>query len=305
MELLTHNMRQELQGVCGQVFFDEPMSRYTSIRIGGPADALVYPKSVDELVQLLQWTRQHRLPLFVLGAGSNLLVRDKGIRGIVVSLAQGFSQIRLEPPDTLYAEAGVGIPRLVDQAGEFGLSGLEPLAGIPGNLGGALVMNAGTHDGEIGPRVESVTFLEKDGRITTWKQEKIGFAYRETHFPRGSILLSARLKLTAALPEVIKEKIRKSRQRRTETQPLNLPNLGSVFKNPQKNRFAGQLIEESGLKDVRVGGARISPKHANFIVNEGKASAKDVLTLVGLIQDKVKEKFGVNLETEVRLVGEE
>lgn len=299
-------MKQELQKLCGTVLFDEPLARYTTIRVGGPADAIVYPKTVDELSALVLFARQNKLPLFVLGAGSNLLVRDKGIRGIVVSLSQGFNQIRMEQDAGVYAEAGVGIPRLVDFTADEGLTGLEPIAGIPGNLGGALAMNAGTPDGEIADAVETVTFIDKDGRLTTWEKEKIRFGYRESHFPKGAILLSARLQLSRMASELVRGRVQKYRTQRVETQPLNVPNLGSVFKNPrEKKLFAGKLIEEAGLKDIRVGGARISPKHGNFIVNEGGATAKDLLALIGLIKDKVKEKFGVLLETEVRVVGEE
>lgn len=310
-------MREELKNLCGTVYFDEPLSRLTTIRVGGPADALVYPKTMDELAILAQFANKSRLPLFVLGAGSNLLVKDKGIRGIVVSLSQGFNKITVENEKDgeviLYAEAGVGIPRLVDFTAEEGLTGLEPISGIPGNLGGVLVMNAGTPDGDISNTVMSVTFFEKDGRMTTWDKERIKFSYRESHFPKGAIILSARLQLTRLASELVKGRVQKYRVQRIETQPLNVPNLGSVFKNPmpkssrgsEKKLFAGKLIEEAGLKDIRVGGARISPKHGNFIVNEGGAKAKDVLVLIGLIKDKVREKYGVSLETEVRIVGDE
>ncbi len=308
-------MKQELQSLCGTVLFDEPLSRYTSIRIGGPADALVYPKTIEEISALVEWAQKKKLPLFILGAGTNLLVQDKGIRGVVVSLSQGFHRIEIEKNDgneaTVYAEAGVGIPRLVDFTAEEGLAGVEPLAGIPGNLGGALAMNAGTPDGDIGGAVTSVTFLGFSPKhpkpiLQTWSHEEIRFGYRESHFPRGAILLSARLKLRPLSSEIVRGRVQKYRSDRVESQPLTVPNLGSVFKNPQEKKlFAGQCIEEAGLKSVRVGGARISPKHGNFIVNEGGAKAKDVLALVGLIRDKVKEKFGVLLETEVRVVGEE
>jgi UDP-N-acetylmuramate dehydrogenase len=312
---MTNEMKAELQKLCGAVLFDEPLARYTTIRVGGPADAIVYPKTIEELSRLALFARHHKLPLFVLGAGSNLLVRDKGIRGIVVSLSQGFGQIRIEevgagfkpaPTVIVYAEAGVGIPRLVDWTADEGLTGLEPIAGIPGNLGGALAMNAGTPDGEIADAVETVAFIDKDGRLTTWEKEKIRFGYRESHFPKGAVILSARLKLARMASEIVRGRVQKYRAQRVETQPLNVPNLGSVFKNPrEKKMFAGKLIEEAGLKDVRVGGARISPKHGNFIVNEGGATAKDVLALIGLARDKVKEKFGLLLEPEVKIVGEE
>lgn len=297
-------MREELKTLCEAVLFDEPMSRHTTIRIGGAADALLYPGNIEEVTHLLGFARRHRLPVLFLGAGSNLLVRDKGVRGLVVSLSRGFGKIRLEPSRLLYAEAGVGMPRLAEFAAEQGLSGVESLSGIPGTLGGALVMNAGTREGEIGAVVHSVTFVDSRERVQTWMRERIRFGYRESHFPKGAVLLSARLELKPSTPEAVREKVRSDRARRVETQPLGLPNLGSVFKNPPKG-FAARAIEEAGLKGVRVGGARVSEKHANFIVNEGEASARDVLALIGLVRDKVKERLAVGLETEVKVVGEE
>lgn len=311
-------MKEEIQQLCGGALFDEPLSRHTSIRIGGPADALVFPETVEDLLTIVRFARKNALPLFVLGAGSNLLVRDKGIRGVVISLERGFGRIEIEKEGegsaTLYAESGVGVPRLVDFAAEEGLTGLEPLAGIPGHLGGALVMNAGISEGEVSDHLVNVTFLNREGRLTTWAKEEIRFGYRESHFPRGAVILSARFQLARLSSELVRGRLQKYRAHRVETQPLNVPNMGSVFKNPNPPRTgkagrapltAGQLIEETGLKDIRVGGARISPKHGNFIVNEGGAKAKEVLALIGLVRDKVKEKFGVNLEMEVRVVGEE
>jgi UDP-N-acetylmuramate dehydrogenase len=305
-------VKEQLKNIGGGAFFDEALSRHTSIRIGGPADALVYPKTIDELVSIVQIANKAKLPVFVLGAGSNVLVRDKGIRGVVVHLSQGFSKVEVEGEQDgkviVYAEAGVGLPRLVDLMAEEGLTGLEGVSGVPGNVGGGLVMNAGTHEGDMSQAVMSVTFLDKDAKLTTWPKEKIRYAYRESHFPRGAIVLSARFGLTRLASELVRGKIQKHRAYRLETQPLNVPNIGSVFKNYEekgKKMFAAKMIEEAGLKDVRVGGARISSKHANWIINEGGATAKDVLALIGLTKDKVKEKFGVTLETEVRVVGEE
>jgi UDP-N-acetylmuramate dehydrogenase len=309
---MDEKMKQEFSQICPAVHFDEPMARHTSIRIGGPADAFAYPQTIDELEAVVIFAKKAKLPLFALGAGSNLLVRDKGVRGIVVHLSQGFSKMEVEGEQEgkviLYAEAGVGLPRLVDFAAEEGLTGLEAVSGVPGNVGGGLVMNAGTHEGDISQAVESVAFMDKDGKLATWPKEKIRYAYRESHFPRGAIVLSARFGLTRQASELVRGKIQKHRAYRLETQPLNVPNIGSVFKNHEEGKkklFAAKMIEEAGLKDVRVGGARISPKHANWIVNEGGATARDVLALIGLMKDKVKDKFGVSMETEVRVVGEE
>lgn len=309
---MNEGVKQQILQVCEGARFDEPMSRHTSIRVGGPADALVSPKTIDDLAAVVQLAAKAKQPVFVLGAGTNLLVRDHGIRGVVVSLSEGFTKVEVEGEQdgrvSVYAEAGVGLPRLVDFTAEEGLSGLEAVSGIPGNVGGGLVMNAGTHEGDLSQTVVSVTFLEKDGRLTTWPKDKIRYGYRESHFPRGAIVLSARFALTRMASELVRGKIQKHRAYRLETQPLNVPNIGSVFKNYEegkKKMFAAKMIEEAGLKDVRVGGARISSKHANWIVNEGGATAKDVLALIGLMKDKVKEKFGILLETEVRVVGEE
>ncbi len=304
---MDHEMKQRIAQLCETVLFDEPLSRLTTIRVGGPAEALLYPKSVSELEEMIRFARQNKLPLFILGAGSNLLVPDVGIRGMVVHLGQGFSKIIVEDQHAdeavVYVEAGVGIPRLVDFTAEQGLSGLEPLAGIPGNVGGSLVMNAGTPDGATGDHIVTVTFLDKEARLQTWVREAIHFEYRKTSFPKGAVVLSARFRLRPGSMEVIKAKVKEYREKRAVSQPLNVPNLGSVFKNPPK-RFAGALIEEAGLKGVRVGKARISPKHANFIINEGGATSRDIHVLIGLIKDKVKEKFNITLEPEVRIVGE-
>lgn len=303
---MTEEMKSEIQKLGTQVLFDERMDHYTTIRVGGPADALLYPASLEELEHLVLFSKKQKIPLFVFGAGSNLLIGDQGIRGLVVNL-QKFSRLTVEQrTDTeavIHAEVGVGMPRLVDLTAEQGLHGLEGIAGVPGNVGGGLAMNAGTREGQIGDAVLTVSFMDKEGKLQTWSREDIGFGYRTSHFPKGAILLSARFGLTPSTPELVKEKVKKMREARVETQPLNVPNLGSVFKNPP-GQHAGALVEEAGLKGVRVGGARISPKHGNFIVNEGGATAREIKVLIGLMKDKVKEKFNVTLEPEVRFVGE-
>lgn len=303
---MTEEMKSEIQKLGTQVLFDERMDHYTTIRVGGPADALLYPASLEELEHLVLFAKKQKIPLFVFGAGSNLLIGDQGIRGLVVNL-QKFSRLTVEQrTDTeavIHAEVGVGMPRLVDLTAEQGLHGLEGIAGVPGNVGGGLAMNAGTREGQIGDAVLTVSFMDKEGKLQTWSREDIGFGYRTSHFPKGAILLSARFALTPSTPELVKEQVKKMREARVETQPLNVPNLGSVFKNPP-GQHAGALVEEAGLKGVRVGGARISPKHGNFIVNEGGATAREIKVLIGLMKDKVKEKFNVTLEPEVRFVGE-
>ncbi len=316
-------VKEELKAIASKIYFDEPMSRHTTIRVGGAADALVYPQSVDEILSLCRWAQKKGIPYFVMGAGSNLLVRDHGIRGLVLQLGNALGEMRIESEEeeesVLHVDAGVGMPRLVDFCAENGLRGLEPISGIPGNIGGGLMMNAGTPEGEISEHLLDVTFIdmtrqgrnaEEKGKIVTWEKERVQFSYRTSHFPKGAVILSARFSLHKHSSEKIRGVIQKHRQYRLETQPLNVPNLGSVFRNPtdtkkKKKVSAGQLIEEVGLKGVRVGGARISEKHANWILNEGGAKAHDVIALIGLIKDKVKEKTGVVLETEVKIVGED
>jgi len=226
----------------------------------------------------------------------------------VLNLERTFKDITLieQTADTVRVQVGAGvkIPKLLDFCVEHALAGLEFMSGIPATVGGALWMNAGTPEGEFGQFVESVHFVNRKGNIQSYSHDKCGFSYRHSHFPSGAILTECIVTLKCGDAQQIKEKIRHNKQHRIETQPLNVPNLGSVFKNPKKGH-AGRYVEEAGLKNVRVGQARISEKHGNFIVNEGKASAADVLALIGLVKDKVKEKFQVSLDTEVHVVGEE
>ncbi len=307
--MLSDEIKEKLKTAASKIFFDEPMSQHTTIRVGGPADALIYPANIEELQNLLSIVIEHKLPIFHLGWGSNLVVQDGGIRGLVISLERGFQKLEIpeqtEADDiTLLVEAGVKIPALLDFCAEKSLTGLEFMAGIPATVGGALWMNAGTSQGEIGDRVSSVTIITKQGRLKTLEQKACGFAYRTNNFPSGATIVETRLQLKRGQSEKIRETINSHRKYRVDSQPLNLPNVGSVFKNPSKKQYAGQLIEEAGLKDVRVGHARVSEKHGNFIVNEGNATAKDIIALIGLIKDKVKEKCNVRLETEVHIVGE-
>ena len=311
-----HDRWSELESLfTGSVLFDEPIAAYTSIRVGGPADIFFTPKELSELRRGLDWAQSQEMPVWVIGAGSNLLIRDGGLRGFVVSL-KNLNHFERTADGRIYAEAGVFVPKLVEWTAEQSLSGLEPLIGVPGSVGGAIVMNAGTRDGEIGNAVDSAVCLVK-GKETTLNREALQFSYRSAKVPKGAILLSAILNLRDGNREEIEKKIRAYKEYRLKTQPLNHPNLGSVFKNPPKGASpkgaspkghpasAGEMIEEAGLKDVRIGKARISPKHANFIINEGGATARDIQRLIGLIRDKVKEKFGVLLEPEVRIIGEE
>ncbi|MDO8644016.1 MAG: UDP-N-acetylmuramate dehydrogenase [bacterium] len=304
---MNDDQQQELKELAGDsVLINEPLSSHTSIRIGGPADFFLTPKSKEEIQPIIAWAVDKKIPVFVLGSGSNLLVRDKGIRGLVISLKK-LDRFERTEGNVVWAEGGVFLPKLVEWTAQEGLSGLEPLIGVPGTVGGAVSMNAGTREGQISDVLQDITVLVK-GKETILTNAQLKFDYRTSKLPRGAIILQARFQLAPGETEKIEKKIRQFKERRLETQPLNYPSFGSVFKNPPKSAkhpaFAAEMIEEAGLKDVRIGKARISPKHSNFIINEGGATARDVIRLMGLTRDKVKEKFDVLLEPEVKIVGE-
>lgn len=296
--------QRELQpvvaGLRGNVRFAAPLKDYTSFRIGGPADALVQPLDLDDLCRLVRQARHVRVPLFVLG-GTNVLVRDGGIRGVVVSLAH-LTRVHEEPNAVLYGEAGIGMPKLMQIASKRGLSGLEWAAGIPGTLGGCIVMNAGTKLGEMSETVKAVRMISPEGAIEDHPRSELGFRYRRSTLPKG-IVAGAWLQLKAGSPEHIAQTVKDYLRYRKATQPLNEPNAGCVFQNPS-GHTAGALVEQSGLKGRRVGDAEVSTKHANFIVNRGKATAKDVRDLIAVVKRTVKARTGQALELEVKIVGE-
>lgn len=292
-------LRAAVAGVRGSVRFGASLKPYTSFRIGGPADVLVEPADVDDIVRLSRQAQAQRVPIFVLG-GTNVLIRDTGIRGIVVSLAK-LRAIREEPGGVLYAEGGVGMPTLIGRAIRRALSGLEWAAGIPGTVAGCVVMNAGTRLGEMKQAVKAVRIVRPDGTILDVPAADIEFAYRRAHLPAG-IVVGVWLQLKpgerADIEKVVKEYLRYRR----DTQPLALPSAGCVFKNPPQDS-AGRLVEAAGLKGFRIGDAQVSDKHANFIVNRGRATAKDVLALIRKVRAHVACKTGVKLELELKLAG--
>jgi len=279
----------------------EPLSRHTTWGIGGPADYYVEVKNAGELQTLSDWARDHQLPLTLIGQGSNLLVGDKGLRGVVARLRGVFEAISFNG-DTVTAGAGALLPQLARAAAEQGLTGAEPFAGIPGTVGGGLMTNAGTPEGDIGRWVERVDVLDADGRRRTVARRDLDFRYRRSNLA-GSLVLSATLKLRPGNRNDILASVDKQLKRRAERQPLGTKNCGSVFKNPPGDH-AARLIEAAGLKGLRAGGAQVSSKHANFIENIDHATAADVHALIASIQKSVREKFGVSLELEVWPVGE-
>ena len=300
----------EIKNFKGEIRKNEPLSRHTSYGIGGPADVFACPVDREDLRVLLQAIRTGKHSSFILGGGTNLLVRDGGFRGVVIALER-MQTITVEREYrsiggsfvVLCAEAGVSLAKLLSFAVEQGLTGMEFAVGIPGTLGGAVCMNAGTSLGEMGDVIESVSLVAPDGEMATRSHEEMGFGYRTSSVPEGHVVLDVRIVLRREEKEKIKEKI-KDLQEKRKNQPWGLPSAGSVFKNPQQEP-AGSLIESAGLKGATVGGAQVSDRHANFIVNTGKATAVDVLALMDIVREKVLEAHGVRLEPEIKIIGED
>ncbi len=295
------DLRPVLAGFRGEARFDEPLTKWTSFKIGGPADALVLPADVDDVAHLMRRARAARVPIFVIG-GTNLLVRDGGIRGIVLSLAK-MTAIEEEGNGVLYAQGGVGMPTLIKHAISRSMGGLEWSAGIPGTVSGCAVMNAGTRLGEMKDVLKAVRMVDYTGRVIDVPASSIRFGYRRTHLPKG-IVVGVWLQLQPAVRETIEAVVKDYLRYRRETQPLALPNAGCVFKNP-KPETAGQLIEAVGLKGAQIGDAQVSEKHANFIINRGHARADDVLSLIHQIGQTVQQQKGITLELELKIVGED
>ncbi len=294
------NLRDVVDGVAGEVRFNAPLRDYTSFRIGGPADVLVVPKDLDALVRLLKQADRAKCPVFVVG-GTNLLVRDGGIRGVVVSLSQ-LTRITDEGDGVLYAEAGVGMPSLMQSAAKRALSGLEWAAGIPGTVAGCVVMNAGTRLGEMRSAVKAVRVVSPRGVVADYPASALRFGYRRAKVPRG-VIAGVWLQLKTARREQIGKVVKDYLHYRKATQPLTLPNAGCVFKNLEE-ASAGKLVEDAGMKGVRIGDAQVSPKHANFVVNLGRARAADVLALIRKVRSAVRRRTGKSLQLELKIVGE-
>ena len=287
-------------GLRGRVTFGAALRAYTSFRIGGPADALVEPADVDDVRRLVVQARTAKIPLFVLG-GTNLLVKDGGIRGIVVSLSK-LRAIREEAGAVLYAEGGVGMPTLIGYAIRRSLAGLEWAAGIPGTVGGCLVMNAGTRLGEMKNAVKAVRLVTMQGDVQDLPASSIQFQYRRACLPKG-IVVGVWLQLRPGNRTDIARVVKDYLHYRKDSQPLTMPSAGCVFKNPPRDS-AGRLLETAGLKGMRIGDAEVSTKHGNFIVNRGHASASDVISLIHKVRRVIKEKTGIRLDLELKIVGE-
>lgn len=280
-----------------------PLARYTSLRVGGPVDALALPGSTGALVELLSWAQRRQVPVLPLGSGFNLLVRDAGLRGIAIH-AQSLRALELEPDGSLEAEAGVRHSSVSKLCAERGRAGLEFAVGIPGTVGGWIAMNAGTREREMKDVVVSVALWTPKGEVQELAAASLHFEYRRTHIPAGSFILGARFHTHSDAPSRVEARMQSLMEARRRTQPVDRLSCGSVFHNPPGDA-AGRLIEAAGLKGERRGGAEISSVHANFIENRGQARARDVLELIELMRDTVRRRFAVELEPEVRIVGEE
>ena len=295
---------ERLSSIAGKdnVLRDEPMSRHTTFRTGGPAEYLVSP-DMDCLPGVIAFCREQEIPLTVIGNGSNLLVGDKGISGVVVEIGRSMGEICLEE-DKITAQAGALLSAVSAKAAAEGLTGLEFASGIPGSVGGAVIMNAGAYGGEMKDTLVAATVLTKEGEIVRLPAEELDLSYRHSNLPeKESIVLEAEFVLTEGDVDQIAETLADLKQKRTSKQPLEYPSAGSTFKRPE-GHFAGKLIEDAGLKGYTVGGAQVSEKHCGFVINKGGATSADVLELIRHIQKTVLEQFGVQLETEVRLLGE-
>jgi len=290
-----------LKGIRGDVQFSAPLHLLTSLRVGGPADVLVIPSDVDDLCLLVRQAQLAHMPFLVMG-GTNVLVRDGGIRGIVIRLSH-LKNIHEEPDGELYAEAGVRMPLLLQYAMSHSLSGLEWAAGIPGTVGGGVAMNAGTNLGEMKDVVSAIRMVTLTGKLVTRTAARLTFEYRRSRLPKG-VIAGAWFQLARSTKKTVESATKQYLRYRKETQPLALPNAGSIFKNPPGSS-AGSLIEQAGLKGARIGDARISTQHANFIINTGQARSTDVIQLIQKIRRTVMAHHGITLQLELKIVGED
>ncbi len=295
------NLREQIK--AGTVTEQEPMNKHTSFAIGGPADVFVQPATREEIRSAVYCAKEAGIPFFVMGNGSNLLVSDKGYRGVVVQLYRGFGKITVSGEE-IHAQAGALLSGIAAAARDASLTGFEFAGGIPGTLGGAVVMNAGAYGGEMKDVLKEVTVLTPEGGVLTLQADELHMGYRTSVIKEaGYIVLEAVISLEKGDQEEIRSRMQELAGMRTSKQPLSYPSAGSTFKRPE-GYFAGKLIMDSGLRGYQVGGAQVSEKHCGFVINTGNATAKDVTTLMSDVQRIVMEKFGVKLEPEVKFLGE-
>lgn len=285
------------------VLKQEPMSRHTTFQVGGEAECFVKIQEKSQLITIMDYLRKTEQPYFILGNGSNILVSDKGYEGVILDLSAGLKNIEIKDK-RVTAEAGALLSSVAARAYEARLTGFEFAAGIPGTIGGAIVMNAGAYDGEMKQVVESVTVLDEHGEIMVLDNETMEFGYRNSIIKnRPFIVMEAVLLLEEGEQELIRSRMEELNKKRREKQPLNYPSAGSTFKRPE-GYFAGKLIMDAGLRGFRIGGARVSEKHCGFVINEGNATATDVADVIDEVTERVRDKFGVTLETEIIKLGD-
>lgn len=286
-----------------KILFDEPMKKHTTFRIGGPADYFIVPTEIEEIRAVVSLCEEMGMPYYVIGNGSNLLVADKGFRGVILQIYKAMNQVKIEG-NVITAQAGASLAQIAKEALEHALTGFEFAAGIPGTLGGAVRMNAGAYGGEIKDILTKATVLTKEGEVVELSKEELEFGYRTSIIERtGQIVLKAEIELSPGKREEIKAVMDDLRKKRVSKQPLEFPSAGSTFKRPE-GHFAGKLIQDAGLKGFRIGGAQVSEKHSGFVINTGNATASDVVKLMRQVNEKVTDMFGVSLEPEVRRIGE-
>lgn len=286
-----------------QILEEEPMKKHTTFRIGGPAEYLILPQTTEEIADVIKLCRQEEIPWYIVGNGSNLLVADEGVRGVVIQLLRNFNQIQVEGCQ-IRMQAGAQNAAVAKRALDASLTGFEFAAGIPGTIGGAVVMNAGAYGGEMKDILKEVTVLDPNGMIRTIPAEELELGYRTSIIARkGYVVLEAVIVLKTGAPKEIKAAMDELKEKRVTKQPLEYPSAGSTFKRPE-GYFAGKLIMDAGLRGFSVGGAQISEKHCGFVINKGNATAKDVTELMDETKKIVMEKFGVALEPEVKRLGQ-
>ena len=286
-----------------RVYLDEPMKKHITFRVGGPADYFVTPNSVEEVQQIVALCQKEEVPYYILGNGSNLLVGDKGFRGVVIQIYKEMSAVVVHG-ELVTVQAGALLSRIGNVALEHELTGFEFAAGIPGTVGGAVVMNAGAYGGEMKDVLLDVTVLTPEGELLVLKNEELELGYRTSIIAKKDyIVLEANIKLVKGEPEAIRGKMDELRVQRTTKQPLEYPSAGSTFKRPE-GYFAGKLIQDAGLRGFQVGGAQVSEKHCGFVINKDNATAADVVELMKQVAEKVEQEFGVTLEPEVKRIGE-
>nr|WP_235912532.1 UDP-N-acetylmuramate dehydrogenase [Velocimicrobium porci] len=294
----------ELKKISNNVKLKEEMKLHTTFRIGGPADYFVEPESKEEVRELLLLCRREKMPYYILGNGSNLLVGDKGFRGLIIQIGKNLSQVTFSENRVVTAETGVMLSKLAIQIAEKGYTGFEFAGGIPGTLGGAVTMNAGAYGGEIKDCIVSAEVIDEEGNIFVLSKEELNLGYRTSIIQQKSyIVLAASFQFEQSEKKAVLDTIADLNQRRREKQPLNYPSAGSTFKRPE-GYFAGKLIMDAGLRGYRIGGIMVSEKHCGFVVNVDNGTAKEVLMLIEEVQRRVFEQFGVHLEPEVRMIGE-